>query len=155
MVRLNRRSSQDRPLYEAIEPFWQSNPARAIELARKGLTQQSNAAFDFLLGSLYYTQNDYRNAATYLQSALQKFPDFRRAHRNLALIHIQQERYDPAIRHLLRVIELGGGDGQSYSMLAYAYLNTEHYQSALSAYQLARMFLPNSLTCAAAQHSAC
>ena len=136
---------EDRPLYESIEPHLKNDPRKAIELARQGVDRSSNAAFDFLLGSLYYTQNDYRNAATYLKSALQKFPDFRRAHRNLALIYIQQDRYNDAIKHLLRVIELGGGDGQSYSMLAYAYLTNEKYQSALSAYQLARMFLPDSL----------
>ncbi|MEM1224035.1 MAG: tetratricopeptide repeat protein, partial [Verrucomicrobiota bacterium] len=135
---------EDRPLYESIEPHLESNPRKAIELARKGVNADSNAAFDFLLGSLYYTQNDYRNSATYLRSALKKFPDFRRAHRNLALIYIQQERYQDTIKHLLRVVQLGGGDGQVYSMLAYAYLTLEKYHSALSAYQLARMFLPES-----------
>ncbi|MEM7792562.1 MAG: tetratricopeptide repeat protein [Verrucomicrobiota bacterium] len=135
---------EDRPLYESIEPHLESNPRKAIELARKGIDADSNAAFDFLVGSLYYTLDDYRNAATYLQSALKKFPDFRRAHRNLALIYIQQDRYNETIKHLLRVIQLGGGDGQVYSMLAYAYLTLEKYHSALSAYQLARMFLPES-----------
>ena len=138
-------TQEDRPLYESIEPHLKNNPRKAIELARKGVNKDSNAAFDFLLGSLYYTQNDYQNAATYLKAALKKFPDFRRAHRNLALIYIQRDRYDDAIKHLIRVIELGGGDGQSYSMLGYAYLTNEKYQSALSAYQLARMFLSDSL----------
>jgi len=135
----------DRPLYESIEPYLQNNPNKAIELARKGITQTSNAAFDYLLGSLYYTQNNFNSAASHLNDALKKFPDFRRAHRNLALIYIQQDRYPTAIKHLLRVIKLGGGDGQSYSMLAYAYLTEEKYQSALSAYHLARMFLPDSM----------
>lgn len=137
-------TQEDRPLYESIEPHLKNNPRKAIELAREGVNSDSNAAFDFLLGSLYYTQNDYRNASVYLQSALKKFPDFRRAHRNLSLIYIQQNNYQSAIQHLLRVIELGGGDGQSYSMLGYAYLTQEKYQSGLSAYQMARMFLPDS-----------
>lgn len=138
-------SQEDRPLYESIEPHLKSNASKAIELAKQGITADSNAAFDYLVGSLYYTQGNYSSAATYLKAALKKFPDFRRAHRNLSLIYIQQDRYDDAIKHLLRVIELGGGDGQSYSMLAYAYLTQEKYQSALSAYKLARMFLPDSL----------
>ena len=135
----------DRPLYESIAPYLQNKPEKAIELAKKGITKTSNAAFDYLVGSLYYIQGNYSDAASYLNAALKKFPDFRRAHRNLALIYIQQDNYETAIKHLLRVIELGGGDGQSYSMLAYAYLTEEKYQSALSAYQLARMFLPDSI----------
>ncbi len=135
----------DRPLYESIAPYLQKKPEKAIELAKQGITQNSNAAFDYLVGSLYYMQGNYSDAAAYLNAARKKFPDFRRAHRNLALIYIQQNRYETAIKHLLRVIELGGGDGQSYSMLGYAYLTQEKYQSALSAYQLARMFLPDSM----------
>ena len=138
-------SQADRPLYESIEPHLQNNPQQAIALAQQGISKDSNAAFDYLLGSLYYTQSEFSSAAAHLNAALAKFPDFRRAHRNLALIYIQQDQYPSAIKHLLRVIELGGGDGQSYSMLAYAYLNQEKYQSALSAYQLARMFLPDSM----------
>ena len=135
----------DRSLYESIAPYLLNKPEKAIELAKKGITKTSNAAFDYLVGSLYYIQCNYSDAASYLNAALKKFPDFRRAHRNLALIYIQQDNYETAIKHLLRVIELGGGDGQSYSMLAYAYLTEEKYQSALSAYQLARMFLPDSI----------
>lgn len=137
-------TQEDRPLYESIEPYLKNNPTKAIQLAKEGISKDSNAAFDYLVGSLYYTQSNYSSATTYLKAALKKFPDFRRAHRNLALIYIQQDRYNDSIKHLLRVIELGGGDGQSYSMLAYAYLTQEKYQSALSAYQLARMFLPDS-----------
>ena len=57
---------------------------------------------------------------------------------------MQAAQYSDAIRHLLRVVELGGGDGQAYSLLGYAYLMQEKYQSALSAYQMARIFLPDS-----------
>ena len=138
-------TQSDRPLYESIAPYLQKKPEKAIELAKKGITKTSNAAFDYLVGSLYYIQGNYSDAGSYLNAALKKFPDFRRAHRNLALIYIQQDHYETAIKHLLRVIQLGGGDGQSYSMLAYAYLTEEKYQSALSAYQLARMFLPDSI----------
>ena len=138
-------TQEDRPLYESIEPHLKNNPLRAIELAERGVNADSNAAFDFLLGSLHYTQNNFRKAEMSLKAALKKFPDFRRAHRNLSLIYIQDQRDDLAIMHLLRVIELGGHDGQIYSMLAYAHLNEEKYHSALSAYQMARMFLPDSI----------
>lgn len=137
-------TTQDRPLYASIQPHLVNNPELAIELAKKGMTESSSPAFDFLIGSLYYTLGRYPEAREYLLGALTKFPDFRRAHRNLALLHVQAAQYPDAIRHLLRVVELGGGDGQAYSLLGYAYLMQEKYQSALSAYQMARIFLPDS-----------
>lgn len=137
-------TAQDRPLYMSIQPHLESQPELAIELAKKGITETSSPAFDFLIGSLYYTLQRYPEASDYLLGALKKFPDFRRAHRNLALVYVQEAQYPDAIRHLLRVVELGGGDGQSYSLLGYAYLMQEKYQSALSAYQMARIFLPDS-----------
>ena len=136
--------AQDRPLYASIQPHLESQPELAIELAKKGLTETSSPAFDFLIGSLYYTLQLYPEACEYLLQALKKFPDFRRAHRNLALLYVQDAQYPQAIRHLLRVVELGGGDGMSYSLLGYTYLMQEKYQSALSAYQMARIFLPDS-----------
>ena len=134
----------DRPLYESIEPYLQKDPEKAIQRALKGIDSDSNAAFDFLVGSLYYSLENYVEAERYLQQAIEKFPDFRRAHRNLSLIYVRQLDFSKAIPHLLTVIKLGGGDGQSYSMLGYSYLNQEKYVSALSAYRMARMFLPDS-----------
>ena len=134
----------DRPLYESIAPYLQKNPEKAIQMALKGMNANSNAAFDFLVGSLYYSQQNYAEAERYLKQAIEKFPDFRRAHRNLALICVRQLNFSKAISHLLTVINLGGGDGQSYSMLGYSYLNEKKYVSALSAYRMARMFIPDS-----------
>ena len=101
-------TTQDRPLYASIQPHLVNNPELAIELAKKGITPSSNPAFDFLIGSLYYSLGRYSEASEYLLAALKKFPDFRRAHRNLALLYVQAAQYPDAIRHLLRVVELGG-----------------------------------------------
>jgi len=134
----------DRPLYESIAPHLRSNPRQAIQIAEAGLTSDSNPAFHFLLGNLNYQVEDYANCERHLRAAIEKFPSFRRAHRTLALAHIQREQYDKAVAPLLRVIKLGGGDDQSYGLLAYSYLTLEKYESALSAYRMARMFKPDS-----------
>lgn len=134
----------DMPLYESVAPFLQQNPEKAIQLVLKGIDSESNAAFDFLVGSLYYSEQNYVESERYLEQAIEKFPDFRRAHRNLSLVYVQQAAFSKAIPHLLTVIRLGGGDGQSYSMLGYCYLSQEKYVSALSAYRMARMFISDS-----------
>ncbi|MFW6354392.1 MAG: tetratricopeptide repeat protein, partial [Verrucomicrobiota bacterium] len=138
-------TADDRPLYERIEPFLRSDPQRAIEEVEAALGPEANPAFYFLLGNLLYQQNAYDRAERALETALRGFPDFRRAHRTLGLIHIQTERFPQAVGSWLKVITLGGGDAQSYGLLAYAYLNLEKFESALSAYEMARMFKPDSV----------
>ena len=134
----------DRPLYESIAPHLRSDPKQAIQLATAGLTEESNPAFHFLLGNLHYQVEDYANCEKHLRTAIGKFPSFRRAHRTLALSHIQRGQYDKAVAPLLETIKLGGGDDQSYGLLAYSYLSSEKFESALSAYRMARMFKPDS-----------
>ena len=76
--------------------------------------------------------------------ALEQFPSLRRSWRTLALGYVQINALQKAVQPLLKVIQLGGGDAQSYGLLAYAYLNAEKYESALAAYRMARMFDPDS-----------
>jgi tetratricopeptide (TPR) repeat protein len=134
----------DRPLYESIAPHLRSNPRQAIQIAQQSVTAESNASFDFLLGNLHYQIEDYAACEKHLLEAIRKFPSFRRAHRTLALVQIQRDQYAKAVAPLLKVIELGGGDAQSYGLLAYSYLTLEKYESSLAAYRMARMFKPDS-----------
>ncbi len=137
-------TQEDRPLFERVEPFLRNNPQQAIRLVEAELNANSNPAFRFLLGSLYYQTNRYGQAEQHLRAAIKDFPDFRRAYRVLGLIYVQNNRFPEAIQAWLKVIELGGGDAQSYGLLGYAYLTESKYQSALSAYRMARMFKPDS-----------
>lgn len=138
-------NQKDRPLYEKVAPFLASNPNRAIQIVQQEITPESNAAFDFLLGNLYYANNNFSAAEPQMRNAIKKFPSFRRAHRTLALINVQLEQFKESIPLWLKVITLGGGDAQSYGLLAYAYLTEEKFGSALQAYRMARMFDPDSL----------
>ena len=135
----------DKPLYEKIVPFLREDLARAAEELKAGMTVDSSPAFDFLLGNLLYQQGNYSEAERALGKAIERFPDFRRAYRTLGFIQVQAERYAESIDTWLKVISLGGGDAQSYGLLAYAYLTLEKYQSALSAYEMGRIFKPDSL----------
>ncbi|KAF0094863.1 MAG: hypothetical protein E1N59_1598 [Puniceicoccaceae bacterium 5H] len=131
-------------LYREIAPLLRDQPRAALVKVENAIGPETNAAFDFLRGNLLYQLKDYAQAESALHEALRKFPSFRRAYRTLGLIQIEQERYDAALATWLKVIELGGGDAQSYGLVAYAHLSQEHYQSALVAYQHARMFRPDS-----------
>ena len=138
-------NQKDRPFYQKVFPFLESDPKKAITIIEEEMRPDKNAAFDFLIGNLYYALEDYVLAEKNLKIALRKFPDFRRAWRTLALCLVQQERFKESIESWLKVIGLGGGDAQSYGLLAYAHLIEEKYHSALKAYGMARMFKPDSL----------
>lgn len=135
---------EDRGVYELVLPFLSDNPQEAIRILAEAMKPESNAAFNFLLGSLYYMEDRLGDAERELKRSTEKHPSFRRAHRTLALVYAQRDDVPKAVEHLLKVISLGGGDGQSYGMLGYAYLRQEKYRSALGAYQNARVFAPDS-----------
>jgi tetratricopeptide (TPR) repeat protein len=135
----------DRPLYEKVAPFIRTDPARAVREVEAGMDEDSSPAFDFLLGNLLYQLGRNEAAERALNKAIERFPDFRRAYRTLGFIQIQSGDFSASVDTWLKVISLGGGDGQSYGMLAYAYLVLNKYQSALSAYEMARVFNPDSM----------
>jgi len=135
----------DRPLQEAILPHLRNNPLTAIQLIEQALKPDTNPAFLNILGNLYYQVDDFTSSERYLRQALEKFPALRRSWRTLALSYVQRNQLENAVAPLLKVIELGGGDAQSYGLLAYAYLSMEKYESALAAYRMARIFEPDSL----------
>src|SRR5690625_423815 len=137
--------SQDRPLYERVAPFLREDPQRAIDEVKRELGRNSNPAFRYLLGNLYYQTEEVGEAEKYLKEAIEEFPDFRRAHRTLGLIYVQEERFEEAVETWLKVITLGGGDAQSYGLLGYSYLALDQFESALTAYRNARMFRPDSV----------
>ncbi len=134
----------DRPLYERVLPLIEKNPQQAYDMLRREVNRDSNAAFDFLLGSLAYQIDRLDDSKAWMESAVRKFPSFRRAWLTLSLVLVRQDQFKQAIPPLLKVISLGGGDAQSYGLLAYAWLSEEKYQSALAAYQQALMFDANS-----------
>jgi len=138
-------TTQDRSLYEKVLPLLRTQPQEAIALVQAAIKPDSSPVFYFLLGNLHYQVNQFAQAERWLEQAVQKFPSFRRAWLSLALSQVQLGNYDQAIAPLLKVIELGGGDAQSYGLLGYAYLTLDKYESSLSAYRMARMFKPDSV----------
>jgi tetratricopeptide (TPR) repeat protein len=120
--------------------------------AEEAEVKEVSAVFDFLLGNVYYQKhlrgdesqtNLLDQAVPHYEAAIEKFPSYLRAHKNLGLIHVQRNRYTEAIPHLSRVVQLGGADGLTMGLLGWCYLNTEQYVSAESAFRNAVMLQPD------------
>jgi len=130
-------------LREVID-LMQVNPRAAEAMLEQQTGEASSAALDFILANLRFQNGNTVEAVESYEQALAKFPDFRRAHKNLGLLMVQMNVYEGAIRHLTRSIELGDRDGRSYGLLGYCYLNQENPLAAEQAYRTAVLQEPDS-----------
>ncbi len=120
------------------------NPKVAQAMLEQRVGADSSAALDFILANLRFQNGDVDKAGEGYELALSKFPDFRRAHKNLGLLRVQVNRCERAIEHLTRAVELGDRDGRTYGLLGYCYLNVENQLAAEVAYRNAILQQPDA-----------
>ncbi len=117
-----------------------ANPTQAYLKLSAAVNNNSSAALDYVLGNLKFQSGDERSAATHYQSALRKFPDFRRAHQNLGYALVRQDLFTKGQDHLLRAVELGAMDGELMGVIAFTHWNEEQYAASEAAYRQALLF---------------
>lgn len=132
---------------------------KAVKLLQKVLEKNegASAVFDFTLANIYFQQADADDitdelrqqrqeaAIGYYKKAVEKWPKFRRAWKNMAMIYIREQQYAEAIPALTKEIELGGYDGLTFGLLGFAYTSVENSISAESAYRMAILLDPKTL----------
>lgn len=128
---------------QKILPLMDSDPEAAARKLQGLAKPNASAVFDFTLGNLAFQKDQPEEAAARYKTAIAKFPNFRRALRNLGLIQVRLGQYDDAVRSLSRVIELGGGEGLTFGLLGYSYAATGQSLSAESAYRNAVLLQPD------------
>ncbi|MGJ8650375.1 MAG: tetratricopeptide repeat protein [Opitutaceae bacterium] len=119
-----------------------SNPANAIQQLEPQIKSSSSAAFDFILANLYFQQNNLSNAEKYYRNAIRKYPNFRRAHKNLGLVLVQANKFAGAAESLSKALELGDVDGRAYGLIGYCYLTEKLYYPSEAAYRVAILMQP-------------
>lgn len=117
---------------------------QAIALIFKTRSSSTSATLDFTLGNLFYQRQQIEAAVENYKLAVEKHPKFRRAWKNLAMIYLKEPNYAKTLDCLTKVIELGGGDGQTFGLLGYCYSNLENHMSAESAFRMANMLDPKN-----------
>jgi tetratricopeptide (TPR) repeat protein len=129
---------------EKIRPLMADDLPKAEATLLKQLDPKCSAILDFTMGGICFQQDRMDEALTHYQTAVQKFPSFRRAWRNVGLIRARNGQFDDAIAAFTRMIELGGGDAYSYGLLGYAYASKQDYQAAEAAYRNALLLQPQN-----------
>lgn len=129
---------------EKIRPLMANDLPKAQTTLQKEMKPDCSAVLDFTLGGIYFQQDKLDEALANYQKAVTKFPSFRRAWRNIGLIHARNGKYDESISAFTRMIELGGGDAYSYGLLGFAYSSKQDYQAAEAAYRNALLLQPEN-----------
>ncbi|MCA9505438.1 MAG: tetratricopeptide repeat protein [Spirochaetaceae bacterium] len=136
------RPSELELLKEVIDLMKVNPKAAALALAQRK-PADSSAAIDFVLANLQFQNGENAAAAETYEAAISKFPDFRRAHKNLGLLRVQTNDFAGGIEHLSKAIELGERDGRAFGLLGYCYVNVENYVAAEAAYRNAILQQPD------------
>lgn len=102
-----------------------------------------SAAMIFVLGNLYFQNDRAQDAIRSYKLAIDRFPKFRRAYKNLALLYASKDDYTSALPYLKQAVQLGDADHKTYGLLGYCYLSTEKPLAAEGAYRQAYLLNPD------------
>jgi tetratricopeptide (TPR) repeat protein len=130
---------------EKVVPLLREDPKKAIGTLQGLIKPGATAVFDFTLGNIYFQNEDLTNAVKHFETALTKFPNYRRAQKNLAFALVRDGKYAEAIKPLTRTIASGGGDGKVFGLLGFAYMSQGRFASADGAYRQALVFEPDNV----------
>jgi tetratricopeptide (TPR) repeat protein len=131
-------------ILEKIRPLMAEDLPKAEATLVKNMKPDCSAVLDFTLGGIRFQQDRMAEALGNYESAVEKFPSFRRAWRNIGLINVKDGKYDEAISAFTRMIVLGGGDAYSYGLLGFAYSAKQDFQAAEAAYRNALLLQPEN-----------
>ncbi len=129
---------------EIMEMLSADEMDNAVKRLQKIRGEAASAVIDFTLANIYFQQENYNEALELYQVAVEKYPKFRRAWKNMAMIHVRQGDFSKAVPALTKVIELGGNDSITYGLLGYGYSSIDNNISAESAYRMAILLDPKT-----------
>ncbi|MCH2061516.1 MAG: tetratricopeptide repeat protein [Verrucomicrobiales bacterium] len=115
----------------------------AVELLKGNTLLNESAVMLFNLANLLFEQENREAAVLHFRKAIELYPNFRDAHRNLAVALVQGENIREAEPHLRRSLELGAQDGLTLGLLGYCHESAGRPQAALQAYRSAALTMPD------------
>ncbi len=131
-------------ILETVRPLMAVDLPKAEETLKKVLKPDCSAILDFTLGGIQFQQERMDDALGNYRRAVEKFPSFRRAWRNMGLINTRNGKYEAAISAFTRMIELGGGDAYAFGLLGFAYSAKRDFQPAEASYRNALLLQPDN-----------
>ena len=137
-------SEEENTLLADISELLQADRKAAAARLLQSLHSESSPALIFILGNLYFQDGNLPAAEKAFNMAIERHPPFRRAHKNLALLHVQRNNLDAALAPLQKSIQLGESDARAFGLLAVCYMNKEQFVAAEAAYRQAFLLAPDN-----------
>jgi tetratricopeptide (TPR) repeat protein len=137
-------SEEENTMLADIGELMQTDRKAAAARLLQSLHSESSPALIFILGSLYFQEGNLPAAEKAFNMAIERHPPFRRAHKNLALLHVQKNDLVAATKPLQKAIQLGESDARSFGLLAVCYMNKEQFVAAEAAYRQAFLLDPDN-----------
>lgn len=125
----------EQEVFREILEVMKTDKDAALQMMLSNITAESSGALEFIAGSLYGERGDVDNAMKYFKLAIDKYPGFLRARKNLAIMLVQKAQFAEAIPHFVKAIDLGARDNTTFGLLGLCYVNGSQYISAETAYR--------------------
>ncbi len=139
-------SEVEKAVMEKAESYLDTNRLHA-KLMIEGIVgagHPSSAAFNNLLGTIYFEEGLWKESEEQYRIAIDKFPNFRRAWSNLGFLLFRQDHFGEAVEALVRSVDLGATDAYTYGLIGYANLRERSFHAAHVAYNAAIMKEPEN-----------
>lgn len=133
-------------LYTRMIPIVEQSPELALELLETMLADDKpeSAAFEFVLGNVYFTLQRMDGAEQHFRRALDRYPDFLRAWVNLGSVYYATGRYRDAIPCFAKAVALGDREASTFGLLASSLRESGNPFAAESAYKQAMTSEPEN-----------
>lgn len=139
-------SSEVRGLLVEVQKLMEDGKREtALEKVKGSALTAKSPALQFNLGNLHFEEGELDEAQKAFEAALEEYPSFRRAHRNLGMVMVRKDELEAALDHLLEALRLGDSDGTTYGLVGFCRLQRGEWASALQAYRMAQLSQPESV----------
>jgi Flp pilus assembly protein TadD len=125
---------------EILELYQTDHPAAALELINETIGEDSSAAMYFFSAMLHIQSEKKDESIELLKTALDKYPNYRKAAEKLGILQATEGRFAEAKVNLLKTLSLDHDDrgGAIHGLLGLCYLKTGDAATAEYNYRIAR-----------------
>lgn len=135
-------SEEEKITIKELLPLIETDKKAAFAALLASRKESSSAAIDFLVANFYAEDGNTVEAMKFYTSATKKFPNFRRAWKNIGFMTVQDGEFEKAKTAFTKAISLGLNDSTAYGLLGLSYVNTGNFISAETAYRQAIILDP-------------
>ncbi len=140
--------TKERELLVSIQALMAKGDRKgALKKLQASKLAKSSASVMFNIGNVAFELGDLELSKTSYLAAIKKFPNYLRAHQNLAVVYLRDEKkgLNDAYKHLLEAVKLGGANASLLGMLGNCHLQKENYGAAMLAFKNAQLTEPETL----------